>query len=71
LFGISTSLSVTGLIFMGFRQKGEPAKAARLHHRQIKVCWLAGSDALAFLLNQKPQPKLVKLGHGTGSHPQK
>jgi hypothetical protein len=56
---------------MGFRQEGEPAEAARLHHRQVQVGWLAGSDALAFLLNQKPQPKIVKLGHGTIPHPQK
>jgi hypothetical protein len=56
---------------MGFRQEGEPAEATRLHYRQVKVGWLAGSDALAFLLNQKPQPKIVKLGHGTCSHFQK
>ena len=56
LLGIPAFFSVRSLIFMGFCQKGKPAKAASLYDRKIKSCRLTISDSLAFLLNQKPEP---------------
>ena len=67
LLGVTASFSVTGLIFMGLGQQCQPAKASSLDDGQIEIRGLGVGNSFAFLLDQKPQPEIVKLGHGT--HP--
>ena len=67
LLRIATPLSITGLIFMGLSQQGQPAEAACLDDREVQIRWLGVCDPFAFLLHEKAQPEVVKLGHGT--HP--
>ena len=55
------------LILMGLRQQCQPTQASGLHHREVEIRGLGVGNALAFLLHEKAQSEVVKLGHGT--HP--
>jgi hypothetical protein len=48
---------------MGFGQQGQPAEAAGLDHREIEIIRVGIGDPLTLLLDQKPQPQIVELGH--------
>ena len=67
LLGITASLSVTGLILMGFGEESQPTEATSLDDGQIEVSGLGVCNPFAFLLDQKSQPEIMKLGHST--HP--
>ena len=53
LFGITTALSITGLIFMRFGKQGQPTEATGLNDREVEICLLGVSNTLTFLLNQE------------------
>lgn len=63
LFHIAAPFRVAGLILVGFGQQSQPAEAASLDDREIEIARMGVSDPLTLLLDQKPQPQIVELGH--------